>query len=37
MLAAVPARDRPAYVLDRIDRLLPEPLWEAAGWTADGG
>jgi HAD superfamily hydrolase (TIGR01450 family) len=36
MLAAEPARDRPAYVLDRIDRLLPEPLWEAAGWTADG-
>lgn len=33
-LAGLPEPDRPDYVLDRIDRLLPEALWTARGWTA---
>jgi HAD superfamily hydrolase (TIGR01450 family) len=24
---------RPDFVLDRIDRLIPEPMWEELGWT----
>lgn len=26
-------RDRPDFVLDRIDRLLPESVWRELGWT----
>jgi HAD superfamily hydrolase (TIGR01450 family) len=33
MLAAEPPENRPTYVLDRIDRLIPERLWEEFGWT----
>jgi HAD superfamily hydrolase (TIGR01450 family) len=35
-LAAQPAGQRPTWVLDRIDRLLPEPLWSRFGWTDAG-
>jgi HAD superfamily hydrolase (TIGR01450 family) len=35
-LAAAPAGHRPTWVLDRIDRLLPEPLWAKFGWTDAG-
>jgi 4-nitrophenyl phosphatase len=35
-LAAAPAGHRPTWVLDRIDRLLPEPLWARLGWTDAG-
>jgi HAD superfamily hydrolase (TIGR01450 family) len=24
---------RPDFVLDRIDRLIPEPMWQELGWT----
>jgi len=27
--------NRPDYVLDRIDRLIPERMWEESGWTED--
>ncbi|MBI3974564.1 MAG: HAD-IIA family hydrolase [Chloroflexi bacterium] len=31
-LAAAPPSDRPAYVLRRIDELLPPALWRELGW-----
>ncbi len=37
MLAAEPTANRPTYVLDRIDRLIPGRLWEEFGWTESGG
>ncbi len=30
-LAAEPPENRPTYVLDRIDRLIPGRLWEEFG------
>jgi ribonucleotide monophosphatase NagD (HAD superfamily) len=36
-LAAEPPENRPTYVLDRIDRLIPDRLWEEFGWTESGG
>lgn len=35
-LAAEPPENRPTYVLDRIDRLIPRRLWEEFGWTETG-
>ena len=35
-LAAEPPENRPTYVLDRIDRLIPKRLWEEFGWTESG-
>ena len=32
---STPAEDRPTYLLDRIDRLIPAHLWEELGWTED--
>ena len=29
--------NKPDFVLDRIDRLIPEKLWEEFGWTDDEG
>lgn len=26
---------RPSYLLDRIDRLIPQQLWDELGWTED--
>jgi ribonucleotide monophosphatase NagD (HAD superfamily) len=34
LLAATPAADRPTWVLDRIDRLLPASAWAGSGGTA---
>ncbi len=35
-LTAEPPENRPTYVLDRIDRLIPGRLWEKFGWTESG-
>jgi len=37
MLEAEPDENRPDFVLDRIDRLIPGRLWEGFGWTEDEG
>ena len=34
-LATEPAKNRPDYVLDRIDRLIPPDMWEELGWTEE--
>jgi 4-nitrophenyl phosphatase len=34
LLAATPAADRPTWVLDRIDRLLPSSAWAGSGGPA---
>jgi ribonucleotide monophosphatase NagD (HAD superfamily) len=34
LLAATPAADRPSWVLDRIDRLLPASAWAGSGGPA---
>jgi len=31
-LAEIAAEDRPDYVLDRIDRLVPIEQWDELGW-----
>ena len=31
-LAEIADEDRPDYVLDRIDRLVPAGQWEELGW-----
>jgi HAD superfamily hydrolase (TIGR01450 family) len=35
MLEAEPEENRPEFVLDRIDRLIPPNMWEELGWTED--
>lgn len=35
MLEAEPEENRPDYVLDRIDRLIPREMWDELGWTED--
>ncbi|WP_034284617.1 HAD-IIA family hydrolase [Schaalia suimastitidis] len=30
---ALPERQRPTFVLDRVDRLIPQTLWNELGWT----
>ena len=37
MLSTEAEENKPEYVLDRIDRLIPEDLWEEFGWTEDEG
>ena len=37
MLGKEPEENKPDYVLNRIDRLIPEDLWEEFGWTEDEG
>jgi arabinose operon protein AraL len=34
-LADEPASDKPTYVLERIDQLIPRRLWEEFGWAKD--
>ncbi|HET9127330.1 MAG TPA: HAD hydrolase-like protein [Propionibacteriaceae bacterium] len=34
-VAARTPDQRPSYVLDRIDRLLPASVWQELGWTED--
>jgi 4-nitrophenyl phosphatase len=31
--AALPRFDRPQFILDRIDRLIPAEDWDDLGWT----
>jgi len=33
MASALEPCDRPTYVLDRIDRLIPKAMWKELGWT----
>ena len=33
MLAAESEENKPEYVLDRIDRLIPRKIWDELGWT----
>jgi HAD superfamily hydrolase (TIGR01450 family) len=35
MLDAEAEKNRPDYVLDRIDRLIPQRMWADLGWTED--
>ena len=35
LLASWPKEGWPTYALDRIDRLIPPPLWQEFGWTED--
>ena len=37
MLAAEAEENKPVWVLDRIDRLMPPRMWEDLGWTQDEG
>ena len=37
MLAAEPPENMPAFVLDRIDRLIPARLWKELGWIESEG
>jgi HAD superfamily hydrolase (TIGR01450 family) len=37
MLDAEPEENRPDYVLDRIDRLIPQKVWQELGWSEDDG
>lgn len=32
-LAEVPVSNKPTYVLERIDQLIPQHLWEEFGWA----
>jgi hypothetical protein len=34
---AVERKNRPDYVLDRIDRLIPPRMWKELGWSDDDG
>jgi 4-nitrophenyl phosphatase len=34
-LARIADEDRPDYVLERIDRLMPEERWDELGWPAE--
>ena len=33
MLADEASENKPDYVLDRIDRLIPLQMWQELGWT----
>lgn len=32
--AALAPEEQPTYVLDRVDRLIPQHIWDERGWTA---
>lgn len=34
-VAALTAAQRPTYVLDRVDQLIPPAIWDELGWTTD--
>ena len=36
-LAEEPASNKPTYILERIDWLIPQRLWEKFGWSEDDG
>lgn len=33
--AALPPQERPTYVLERVDRLLPRDIWDQRGWPIE--
>ena len=37
MLRNEPRENRPTYVLNRVDRLIPPRMWSEFGWTENGG
>lgn len=37
MLETEPEENKPEYVLDRIDCLIPRRMWDEFGWTEDEG
>ena len=37
MLEAESDENKPEYVLDRIDRLIPRQIWDELGWTENDG
>lgn len=36
-LAAETVENKPDYMMDRIDRLLPERIWQECGWSENDG
>ncbi len=32
-VAALPENNKPNYVFDRVDRLIPKEIWDELGWT----
>ncbi len=32
---ALPREEKPDYVLDRVDRMIPQAVWDQLGWRAD--
>jgi len=32
---ALPRDEKPDYVLDRVDRMIPQAVWDELGWRAD--
>lgn len=32
---ALPEQEKPTYILDRVDRLIPQHVWDELGWTID--
>ena len=32
-VATLDENHQPTYVLDRVDRLIPQRLWDELGWT----
>jgi HAD superfamily hydrolase (TIGR01450 family) len=37
VLRKEPRENRPTYVLNRVDRLIPPRMWREFGWTENGG
>ena len=33
--AALPPQERPTYVLERVDHLLPRDIWDQRGWPIE--
>jgi ribonucleotide monophosphatase NagD (HAD superfamily) len=34
-IADEPVSNKPTYVLERVDQLIPQHLWEEFGWVRD--
>jgi ribonucleotide monophosphatase NagD (HAD superfamily) len=37
LLGKEPRENRPTYILNRVDRLIPPRMWREFGWTENGG
>jgi HAD superfamily hydrolase (TIGR01450 family) len=37
LLRKEPRENRPTYILNRVDRLIPPRMWREFGWTENGG